>query len=66
MSLTTTAQIHTLNHYLAETNKPSKVKKPEQNPHSSDVLVAGSFNPSGQMTHATIPVGTDGPLSFAP
>ena len=67
MSLAATAQIHTKNNYLADdTENPKKDLKPELNPPAPEALVAGSFNPGPQMTHATIPMPTDGPLSFAP
>ena len=68
MSLTTSAQIYTQNNYLADTNKLAENKQPDVNvvPEIKQEIpmIENSFNPPGGLR--TIPLSTDGPLSFAP
>ena len=68
MSLTTSAQIYTQNNYLANTNNLAVNQQPQQNVVTETKqeipMIENSFNPQGGLR--TIPLSTDGPLSFAP
>ena len=68
MSLTTSAQIYTQNNYLANTNNLAVNQQPQKNVVTETKqeipMIENSFNPPGGLR--TIPLSTDGPLSFAP
>ena len=68
MSLTTSAQIYTQNNYLANTNNLAVNQQPQKNVIAETKqeipMIENSFNPPGGLR--TIPLSTDGPLSFAP